>query len=133
VDKVVITNASLDAAALERLVCSRERGAIVTFSGIVRDSENGAAIEAIIYEAYKSMAFKELVKIVDAVEKETGAVVVIHHRIGEVPAGEASVVVCAASGHRPEAFDACRQAIDRLKIDVPIWKASFTAPVRSPI
>ena len=53
--------------------------------------------------------------------------------MGDVPAGEASVVVCAASEHRPEAFSACRKAIDRLKADVPIWKASFTAAVRSPV
>ncbi len=132
-DKLLITDAPLDAAAIEGLVSSRERGAVVTFSGVVRDREQGAAIQAIIYEAYESMAYKELAKIIEGVESETGAVLAIHHRIGEVPAGEASVVVCAASAHRPEAFDACRAAIDLLKVDVPIWKASFTAVVKSPI
>jgi len=132
VDRILLTQAPLDPAAIERLVSCKERGAVVTFSGVVRDRENGSAISAIVYEAYDSMAKKELERIAASVEKETGAVVAVHHRVGEVPVGEASVIVCAASGHRPEAFSACRLAIDRLKADVPIWKASFTAPVRSP-
>ena len=44
------------------------------------------------------------------------------HRVGPVAVGETSVVVVASSGHRPEAFDAARFAIDRLKATVPIWK-----------
>ena len=132
-DRILVTRAALDPAAVERLVSSPDRGAVVTFSGVVRDSENGAAIAAIVYEAYESMALKELVKIVSGVEERTGAVVAVHHRVGEVPAGEASVVVSAASAHRPQAFDACRAAIDLLKVEVPIWKASFTARVKSPL
>lgn len=131
-DKILLTSEPLDASRVERLVRSTERGAVVTFSGVVRDTENGAAIAGIVYEAYESMAKKELDRIASSVESETGAVVAVHHRIGEVPAGEASVVVSAASAHRPAAFSACRAAIDRLKADVPIWKASFTARVRSP-
>ncbi|PCI37360.1 MAG: hypothetical protein COB53_06680 [Elusimicrobia bacterium] len=132
-DKTRITSDALNSAELERIVSSRERGAVVTFSGVVRDREQGAAITAIVYEVYEAMAYKEMAKIIEAVESETGAELCIHHRVGEVPVGEASVVICAASEHRPEAFNACRMAIDKLKVDVPIWKASFIAAVRSPI
>jgi molybdopterin synthase catalytic subunit len=133
VDRIRITAEPLDATAVEALVTSKERGAVVTFSGVVRDRENGSAIAAIVYEAYEAMALKELDKIADSEEERTGARIAVHHRVGEVPVGEASVIVSAGAGHRPQAFDACRAVIDRLKIDVPIWKASFSAPVRSPL
>ena len=53
-DRILLTQAPLDPAAIERLVSSKERGAVVTFSGVVRDRENGSAISAIVYEAYDS-------------------------------------------------------------------------------
>lgn len=115
---------SLDAAYAE--VRSDERGGVVIFSGVVRATEAGAPIAAISYEAYESMAAKELARIVAEAEREHGACVAVHHRTGRVPVGEASVLVAAAAAHRAEAFAACRQVIDRLKETAPIWKAEFS-------
>lgn len=115
---------SLDAAYEE--VRSGERGGVVIFSGTVRSTEEGAPIAAISYEAYESMAAKELARIVAEAQREHGAAVAVHHRTGRVPVGEASVLVAAAAAHRAEAFAACRQVIDRLKQTAPIWKAEFS-------
>ncbi|MBI5597648.1 MAG: molybdenum cofactor biosynthesis protein MoaE [Elusimicrobia bacterium] len=115
---------SLDAVYAE--VRSDERGGVVVFSGVVRASEDGADISAIAYEAYEPLAAKELARIVAAAEEEHGAAVAVHHRVGRVPVGEASVLVAAAAAHRGSAFSACRQVIDRLKETAPIWKAEFS-------
>lgn len=102
-----------------------ETGAVVTFSGVVRAGENGARIGWLDYECYPAMAEKEARAIVEEAARRwalRGAVVL--HRTGRVPAGEASVVVAVAAGHRAEAFEAARYLIDELKKRVPIWKAA---------
>ncbi|MCI0362631.1 MAG: molybdenum cofactor biosynthesis protein MoaE [Phycisphaerales bacterium] len=75
------------------------------------------------YEAYGSMAEVVLRDLADAATQRFGCSVVrIHHAVGEVPPGEASVLVQVACGHRSEAFEACRFLIDQLKARAPIWK-----------
>lgn len=98
-------------------------GAIVVFTGTVRPLESGNSINELHYECYPEMAYKLIEDIVRSAMKKYGlndAVVV--HRYGDVPAGEASVVVAASSGHRKEAFGGCSEIIDRIKAEVPIWK-----------
>ena len=69
------------------------------------------------------MAEKEIQKIIRAVMAETGARQIdVIHRVGWLEIGEIAVVVSASGAHRAEAFEACRQAIDRIKENVPIWK-----------
>jgi molybdopterin synthase catalytic subunit len=99
-------------------------GAVVTFCGIVRDATaDGRAVSALEYEAFEPMALREFERIArEACGRFGGARVAIVHRVGEVAAGEISVVVLAAAAHRAEAFDACRYAIDELKARAPIWK-----------
>ncbi len=128
-----ITDQPLSLDAVYKAVVGPEFGGIVLFAGSVRSVENGSKIESIRYEAYDSMARKEFEKIVRAAEKTHGARIAVHHRTGRVPVGESSVLIAAAAGHRPEAFTACREVIDRLKKTVPIWKASFEAAVSSPV
>lgn len=123
---VKLTRDALSLDAVYSEVRSDERGGVVIFSGVVRSSEDGAPIAAIAYEAYEPMAAKELGRIVAAAEEEHGAAVAVHHRVGRVPVGEASVLVAAAAAHRAPAFAACRQVIDRLKESAPIWKAEFS-------
>ena len=75
------------------------------------------------YEAYGSMARRTMAVLIDRLEAEfPGARVAIVHRTGILSVGEAAVVIAASAPHRDEAFAACREAIDRLKRDVPIWK-----------
>lgn len=106
-------------AAVER----RQAGGVVTFIGKVRDHSRGHAIDHLEYEAYAPMAVKVMRQIAVAVEAEVaGASVAVHHRLGRLAIGEAAVVIAAAAPHRAEAFAACREVIERLKRDVPIWK-----------
>jgi len=92
-------------------------GAIVTFSGVTRD------VEKLEYEAYTEMASERIASILAEVLAESGALAIAaEHRTGTVPLGEPSVIVAASSAHRPEAFEAARAAIDRIKAEAPIWK-----------
>lgn len=92
-------------------------GAIVTFSGEPRD------IPALEYEAYVEMAQARLEVILrDLAEEYRLIAIAAAHRLGTVPSGESCVIVATSAAHRPEAFAAARDAIDRLKQDVPIWK-----------
>ncbi len=98
-------------------------GAVVTFSGNVRATSRGQAIVHLDYEAYVPMAESVLRGIcTDLVRELPGVRVAVHHRIGHLPVGACAVVIAASSPHRPQAFDACRRAIERLKEDAPIWK-----------
>lgn len=100
-----------------------DTGGIVSFIGAVRNHARGHSIEHLEYEAYPEMAEREMDKIAEeAGQKWPGTRVAIAHRVGKLEVGDAAVVVVAASAHRAEAFDACRFAIDTLKVRVPIWK-----------
>jgi len=98
-------------------------GAVVTFEGLVRDHHQGKKVLRLSYECYKPMALKVLA---DIREKALGrwkiAQLLIAHRTGEIPIGEAAVLVAAASAHRKEAFEAAAWAMDEIKREAPIWK-----------
>jgi molybdopterin synthase catalytic subunit len=82
----------------------------------------------LVYEAYEALAAKTLTKILDeARHRWPQARLAIHHRIGRLEVGEASVAIAAASPHRAEAFAACRYAIERVKQIAPIWKHEYFA------
>ena len=98
-------------------------GAVVDFWGIVRDAEDGGEIDGIEYEAHQTMAEHQLNRIAQqAIEKFELALIVIHHRIGFIAQGEASLFVQVASRHRAEAFRASQWVVDELKKKIPIWK-----------
>jgi molybdopterin converting factor subunit 1 len=113
----------IDARVLEAECRTDADGAVVTFAGTTRNHNDGAAVLSLRYEAYTEMAHKVMCGLFEETIRRfpiTRARVV--HRVGEVPVGEASVVVVVASPHRGPAFDACRYLMDRLKHEVPIWK-----------
>jgi molybdopterin synthase catalytic subunit len=98
-------------------------GAIATFEGTVRDFNDGRAVTLLEYEAYVPMAEAELAKILEEIRAELpGVRVAAVHRIGPLSVGDAAVLCVASAPHRGEAFRACRQAIDRIKSRLPIWK-----------
>ena len=118
-----ISETALDEAEVAARVEGPDAGGVVSFVGRVRDHARGHSIEHLEYEAYPAMAEREMEKIVEeAAQKWPGTRVAIGHRVGRLEIGDAAVVVVAASAHRGEAFDACRFAIDTLKVTVPIWK-----------
>lgn len=101
-------------------------GAIVEFRGVVRELEKGEKISAITYEIYEPMAERSITKIL----RELSFVhpcrfVRLIHRQGTVPVGEASIYVRIEAEHRREAFRMMEQFMDRLKVEVPIWKTGF--------
>jgi len=101
-------------------------GGVCLFVGVVRDHHEGKATTAIEYEAYGPMAEEEIERLLDEVSRRwPQSRVEIRHRVGRLEVGEASVAVLASAPHRAEAFAACREAIDRLKTTVPIWKKEF--------
>ena len=113
----------LDEAEIVKRVSALDTGGIVTFVGTVRDHARGHAIEFLEYEAYPEMAEREMEKIADeAAARWPGTRVAIAHRVGHLEIGDAAVVIAACAPHRAEAFEACRFAIDTLKVTVPIWK-----------
>ena len=120
---VLVTPVELSLDALTRAVAHAGAGAIVTFTGIVRDTNDGRPVSKLEYEAYASMAEAEIGRIVAGIETEIeGTRVGVHHRTGALVVGDLAVVCVASARHRGEAFRACRLAIDRVKERVPIWK-----------
>jgi molybdopterin synthase catalytic subunit len=98
-------------------------GAVTLFVGSARDNHHGRAVAGLAYSAYRRMARTSLETIARELEAEApGLRLGIVHRLGEVPVGEASVVIAAASPHRDAAFVAARSALERLKRETPIWK-----------
>jgi molybdopterin synthase catalytic subunit len=118
-----VTAAPLDAAAVASGLAHDRDGAVTTFIGLVRDHNAGRKVLWLDYEAYAPLALKAFVRIEDeAAGRWPSARLAIHHRVGRVEIGQASVVIAAASPHRADAFAVCRYAIERVKQIAPIWK-----------
>lgn len=99
------------------------QGGLVTFTGIVRDHNQGKEVERIEYEAYDKLVLSTLSTIVAGIESSiAGSRVAVVHRAGLLVVGDAAVVIAASAPHRAESYDACRRAIEELKKEVPIWK-----------
>ena len=115
----------IDPAELVRLVSSPSAGALVTFTGMTRD------VELLEYEAYGEMATEKIAAICgELLRAHSLTGIAAAHRTGPVPLGEASVMVAASAPHRPEAFAAALEAIDRIKAEAPIWKVEVEAGER---
>lgn len=98
-------------------------GALVEFTGIVRGEEMGVSISQLNYELYESMSLSEMRRILT----ELGMLypcqqVTVCHRYGFIPVGEAAIYIAVFSKHRREAFALLMEFMDRLKLEVPIWK-----------
>lgn len=122
---VLLTTEPLNPQQAVEAILTDSDGAYVQFVGVVRDHARGRTVVGLEYQAYVPMATAQLEKLVADVQARWGLSCAILHRYGYIPVGEVAVVVCVASSHRAEAFDACRWAIDTLKKDVPIWKKEF--------
>lgn len=98
-------------------------GAVALFIGDVRDHNAGLEVTLLEYEAYVSMAVREMRLIIDELEREIpGVRLAAVHRIGTLKVGDTAILCAASSSHRAEAFQAGRELIDRIKQRVPVWK-----------
>jgi molybdopterin synthase catalytic subunit len=121
-----ISESVLDLLACQSFVSQASAGGIVHFVGTVRNHTKGKKVLKLEFEAYTSMALKEMRKIAeDAIERFNVQKIAIHHRIGTLGVGEIPVIIAVSSAHRAAAFLACQYAIDTLKEQVPIWKREF--------
>jgi molybdopterin synthase catalytic subunit len=117
---------SLEAVAAE--VADERAGAVATFSGTVRRQSRGREVTRLEYEAYAEMAEEVMAQLAAELEQRYElCAVAIHHRMGVLGIGEASVVVAVSAPHRDECYRASRHAIDELKRRAPIWKKEIFA------
>jgi molybdopterin synthase catalytic subunit len=116
----------LDARSLEVRARRDEDGAVVTFVGVTRNHHDGRSVVGLAYEAYEAMAVARVLAILAEVGggHDVGRILV-EHRLGEVPIGEASIAVVVSAPHRGPAFDAVREVMDRIKREAPIFKKEF--------
>ena len=121
--RYVITRETIDTQKILAQIKQPEDGAAVVFEGIVRNNTRGRHTLYLEYEAYESMALKQMGSLAEqALTDFKIRDVAIIHRLGKLEIGETSVLIVVASAHRAAAFDACRWLIDTLKRTVPIWK-----------
>jgi molybdopterin synthase catalytic subunit/molybdopterin converting factor small subunit len=112
---------SLDAVVDE--VRTDQAGAIATFVGTTRVESRGRTVLHLDYEAYEEMAEQVMARIAaELSDRYELCAIAIHHRTGRVDIGDASVVIAVSAPHRQDALAACKDAIDRLKEEVPLWK-----------
>jgi MoaE-MoaD fusion protein len=115
---------SVDAVVDE--VRSDAAGAIATFIGTTRVQSRGRTVLHLDYEAYEEMAEQVMAEIATELKSRYDLCgIAIHHRTGRVEIGEASVVIAVSAPHRQDALAACKDAIDTLKQQVPLWKKEF--------
>ena len=118
-----LTDAAIDASSLRAAVMRPSDGACIVFEGVVRNHHDGRQVESIFYDAYRSMAEKEIGKVVDSVQHDfPGVAVGVVHRLGHLVVGDVSIAIVCSAPHRAEAYEASRAVIDRVKETVPIWK-----------
>ena len=122
-----ITDEPLDVAAHTAAVADPAAGAVVSFSGAVRDHDHGASVSALHYQAHPTAA-----RIVAEVAAELAArdgviAVAVTHRIGSLSIGDLAIVAAVSSAHRQVAFAACSDLVDEVKARLPVWKHQLFA------
>lgn len=123
---IAVVEQPIDVGAVLEAVEGPGEGAAVLFVGRVRDHTGDKTVTHLEYECYAEMALAEMSALVDEARDRHGALkVALVHRVGRLQIGEAAVAIAVGSGHRPEAFAACRWLIDTLKQRVPIWKQEW--------
>jgi MoaE-MoaD fusion protein len=118
-----LVDGPLDIPAVLRETEDPEAGAVASFVGTVRRRSRGRDVLHLEYEAFEEMAEPMLAKLGAELSERHGlCAVAIHHRLGRVEIGEASVAIAVSAPHRSAALDACREAIETLKTTIPLWK-----------
>ena len=114
-------------AKIKRSPKAKYAGAIGTFTGMVREIGHDEKTKALEFESYSEVAREKISVIAEDLKKQKGILeVLIHHKTGRIEAGEDIVFIVILSGHREELFPALREAIERVKAEVPIWKKEMT-------
>lgn len=121
-----LTNSALDLEEVLAFLANPQAGGEALFVGRVRDHNHGLRVEYLEYEAYAPMAERLLGVLAAHLQCTYHPVrLALVHRLGRLAIGDAAVVVGVSAVHRDAAFRACREGIDRLKLEIPIWKKEF--------
>ena len=117
-----VTESKISAEELAATVKSDSAGAVVTFSGDVRNHDKGKEVLTLVYEIHPSAP-----KVIEAISKEVAAMyqvenVATAHRYGSIPIGESAFVVAVSAAHRDAALKCCAELVERVKAELPIWK-----------
>jgi molybdopterin synthase catalytic subunit len=123
--KFLVSPQPIHAEALHRELVTPDHGGIVTFEGRVRNHHLGRGVVRLEYVAYRELAEREGLRVMEEVcaRHEVNGLAI--HAIGSLQPGELAIWIGVAAGHRGEAFVACREMIDSIKARVPIWKHEF--------
>lgn len=121
VEFAIITDTEIDEAAIRRTVESPKSGAVVVFSGVVRNHDDGQGVLSLEYQAHPQ-AEEMLAECCAAVASETGVAVAAAHRVGHLEIGDVALYAAVSAAHRREAFEACELLVEKIKSTVPIWK-----------
>jgi len=124
-DWIDVTDRPLPVADVVAWATVPSCGAVVTFSGVVRDHSDGRpGVTSLEYEVFAEEAVPRLAEVAASARRTWPSIgrLALLHRVGCLEVGEASVLVVASTPHRSEAFEAARYCIDTLKRSVPVWK-----------
>ena len=117
-----VTTDLISITALSALVTDERCGAVVTFTGDVRNHDGGKEVSSLTYEIHPSAGDK-ITEITQTVIKNTDVVkVAVSHRYGEIPIGQTAFAVAVSAVHRESAFQICSALVDEIKAQLPIWK-----------
>ncbi len=121
-DKVFVTDQEISAAHLATLVQDNKSGAVVTFSGEVRNHDGGKDISTLTYEIHPSAQDVLLSVVAEVAANFAINDVAVAHRYGDIAIGECAFAVAVSANHREAAFDACSALVNTVKEKLPIWK-----------
>lgn len=124
--RAALTDQLIDTIEHENLVAHESAGAVVTFSGVVRDHDGGRGVTHLEYSSHPS-AEQTLAEVAAEIAAESHGVraIAVSHRVGTLRIGDAALVAAVAADHRGAAFETCARLVDRVKERLPVWKHQF--------
>lgn len=127
--RAALQDTPLDVGAHLAAVASAQAGAVATFVGTVRDHDPGAdgEVVALDYSAHPDAASTLDAIAADLAARDGVLGLAVSHRVGHLGVGDVAIVACVATAHRALAFEVCRDLVERVKAEVPIWKRQVLA------
>jgi molybdopterin synthase catalytic subunit len=117
-----ISTQPLDVAAHTAAVADPAGGAIVSFTGVVRDHDHGRSVTALEYSAHPTAAAVVAQVAAEFAVRDGVLAIAVTHRLGDLVVGDLAIVVAVSAAHRQTAFTVCAELVDEVKKRLPVWK-----------
>jgi molybdopterin synthase catalytic subunit len=117
-----VTEAPILVEDVRALAADVSAGAVVTFSGDVRDHDHGRSVERLEYEGHPTAAAVIAEVAAEVAARHDVIAIAVAHRVGPLQVGDAALVAAVSAAHRGEAFRACSDLVDEVKHRLPVWK-----------